>query len=153
MHVFSLIYERKHILQKNTTQIQKRNMDSKLSGRVSAIPPLSRYSSLFDNNKKGLRQTNCSESNHRPQTSPNFPDRRSKNPFFVRNAPHPVKVRHLKGLLDAPVCMVDDTLYEDQGSARQNKGNQAAAMTHRGFSNLRREKFLPGIGMGKLCRF
>ena len=131
-------------------------MDSKASGRVSAIPPLSRYSSLFENNnKKSQRRSsnsfNQSNSNQRPQTSPSFPDRRSKNPFFVRNAPHPIKVRHLKGLLDAPVCMVDDTLCEDEVTARQTKGHQvAAAMTHRGFANLKREKFLPGIGMGRM---
>lgn len=108
-------------------------------GRVSTVPPLSRYSSLAEMSSK-------KNQDGRPQTSPSFPDRRSKNPFFVRNAPHPIKVRHLKGLLDAPVCMVDDTLYDVRPSSRQTKKHQL----NRSFLNMKREKFLPGIGMGNL---
>lgn len=37
-----------------------------------------------------------------------FPNRNSKNPFFARHNPHPQRVRHLKGLLDVPICTVID---------------------------------------------
>ncbi|EDO46545.1 predicted protein [Nematostella vectensis] len=38
-----------------------------------------------------------------------FSSRASKNPFFARHNPHPQRVRHLKGLLDIPVCTVIDS--------------------------------------------
>lgn len=42
-----------------------------------------------------------------------FPNRNSKNPFFARHNPHPQRVRHLKGLLDIPVCTVIDSGVEE----------------------------------------
>ncbi|WAQ96563.1 TBATA-like protein [Mya arenaria] len=35
----------------------------------------------------------------------------SQNSFFTRHNPHPVRVRHLKGLLDVPICAVNDDGY------------------------------------------
>lgn len=42
-----------------------------------------------------------------------FPNRNSKNPFFARHNPHPQRVRHMKGLLDIPVCTVIDSGVEE----------------------------------------
>lgn len=46
-----------------------------------------------------------------------FPSRNSKNPFFARHNPHPQRVRHMKGLLNVPVCTVIDSpgVEEDVG--------------------------------------
>ncbi|XP_012944195.1 protein TBATA [Aplysia californica] len=35
----------------------------------------------------------------------------SHNSFFTRHNPHPARVRHLKGLLDVPICSVNDDGY------------------------------------------
>ncbi|XP_052263262.1 protein TBATA-like isoform X2 [Dreissena polymorpha] len=35
----------------------------------------------------------------------------SQNSFFTRHNPHPMRVRHLKGLLDVPICAVNDDGY------------------------------------------
>ncbi|XP_041364894.1 protein TBATA-like [Gigantopelta aegis] len=35
----------------------------------------------------------------------------SHNSFFTRHNPHPVRVRHMKGLLDIPICTVNDDGY------------------------------------------
>jgi len=35
----------------------------------------------------------------------------TKNPFFIRNRPHPNKVRHIKGLNDVPICTVFNSKY------------------------------------------
>ena len=50
---------------------------------------------------------------NRPATSYVFPKRFSKNPFFVRNNPHPGRVRHIKGLLDIPICAVMDANFKE----------------------------------------
>ncbi|XP_025095180.1 protein TBATA-like isoform X1 [Pomacea canaliculata] len=35
----------------------------------------------------------------------------SHNSFFTRHNPHPMRVRHMKGLLDVPICTVNDDGY------------------------------------------
>ncbi|KAK3089659.1 hypothetical protein FSP39_005440 [Pinctada imbricata] len=35
----------------------------------------------------------------------------SQNSFFTRHNPHPARVRHIKGLLDVPICAVNDDGY------------------------------------------
>ncbi|XP_022316135.2 protein TBATA-like isoform X2 [Crassostrea virginica] len=35
----------------------------------------------------------------------------SQNSFFTRHNPHPSRVRHIKGLLDVPICAVNDDGY------------------------------------------
>ncbi|XP_069125036.1 protein TBATA-like isoform X1 [Argopecten irradians] len=35
----------------------------------------------------------------------------SQNSFFTRHNPHPNRVRHIKGLLDVPICAVNDNGY------------------------------------------
>ncbi|KAI0217165.1 Protein TBATA [Lamellibrachia satsuma] len=35
----------------------------------------------------------------------------SYNSFFARHSPHPGRVRHIKGLLDVPICAVNDSGY------------------------------------------
>ena len=110
-------------------------MLSSAPGRTSAIPPLSRYA--FDDLKN-------KKQNKRPQTCENFPDRKSRNPFFIRNAPHPSKVKHIKGLLDFPVCTVNDTQYNVPPPSRQNNIEK-----WRNLPVLKRERFVPGIGIGE----
>jgi hypothetical protein len=36
----------------------------------------------------------------------------SRSAFFARHNPHPVRVRHMRGLLDCPICHVNDDGYE-----------------------------------------
>ncbi|KXJ20984.1 Protein TBATA [Exaiptasia diaphana] len=56
--------------------------------------------------------------NSRPGSRASFPSRSSKNPFFARHNPHPQRVRHLKGLLDVPVCTVIDSTAAEEDSSR-----------------------------------
>eukprot|EP00118_Oscarella_pearsei_P000116 m.4258 g.4258 ORF g.4258 m.4258 type:complete len:344 (+) comp10454_c0_seq2:93-1124(+) len=41
-----------------------------------------------------------------------FPGRFVKNSLFARNNPHPNRVTHIKGLLDAPICCVQDAMFD-----------------------------------------
>ncbi|CAL1527451.1 unnamed protein product [Lymnaea stagnalis] len=48
----------------------------------------------------------------RPQTSGGYRfGQLSHNSFFTRHNPHPTRVRHFKGLLDVPICSVNDDGY------------------------------------------
>ncbi|KAH9508471.1 hypothetical protein Btru_055289 [Bulinus truncatus] len=48
----------------------------------------------------------------RPQTQGGFRfGQLSHNSFFTRHNPHPTRVRHFKGLLDVPICTVNDDGY------------------------------------------
>jgi len=51
----------------------------------------------------------------RPSTQGSLPGyrfgRMSHNSFFTRHNPHPARVRHIKGLLDIPICAVNDNGY------------------------------------------
>ncbi|CAG5117107.1 unnamed protein product [Candidula unifasciata] len=48
----------------------------------------------------------------RPQTQGGYRfGQLSHNSFFTRHNPHPTRVRHIKGLLDVPICCVNDDGY------------------------------------------
>lgn len=48
----------------------------------------------------------------RPQTQGGYRfGQLSHNSFFTRHNPHPTRVRHFKGLLDVPICSVNDDGY------------------------------------------
>ncbi|XP_045214235.2 protein TBATA-like isoform X2 [Mercenaria mercenaria] len=50
--------------------------------------------------------------NSRPSTQGGYRfGQLSQNSFFTRHNPHPARVRHLKGLLDVPICAVNDDGY------------------------------------------
>ncbi|KAL4239370.1 hypothetical protein ACF0H5_000187 [Mactra antiquata] len=50
--------------------------------------------------------------NSRPSTQGGYRfGQLSQNSFFTRHNPHPGRVRHLKGLLDVPICAVNDDGY------------------------------------------
>lgn len=66
-----------------------------------------------------------------------LPKRQSSNPFFFRNNPHPSKVRHIKGLLGHPVCAVLDAGYREAAPNFLTK------------PIVKREIFVPGVGLGK----
>lgn len=77
-------------------------------------------------------------------SSANFPERQSKNPFFIRNNPHPNKVRHIKGLLDYPVCTVLDAGYNENHPIKSKNLQRRPKLG----IGLKSEKFVPGIGIG-----
>ena len=89
-----------------------------------------------------LKEFACSP---RPQTSA-FPERATKNPFFFRNNPHPSRVRHIRGLLNFPVCSVMDSGYRE---GLPNLENQLLKETMSA-GRKKKETFVPGIGLGKI---
>lgn len=90
-----------------------------------------------------------------------FPSRNSKNPFFARHNPHPQRVRHMKGLLDIPVCTVIDSGVEenvgrymvctptiDQMRQRPLKSNQGLRLPINADKVVfAKEKAVPTIGL------
>lgn len=97
-----------------------------------------------------------------------FPSRNSKNPFFARHNPHPQRVRHMKGLLNVPVCTVIDspgaeedvgrymvgTPTIDQMRQRPLKSNQGLRLPINADSVVfAKEKAVPTIGLGKTVTF
>jgi hypothetical protein len=68
----------------------------------------------------GVVPENSSKSHHLPMTRKDFAGNRpatmasarfgnlSQSAFFARHNPHPGRVRHIKGLLDIPICSVHD---------------------------------------------
>lgn len=75
--------------------------------------------------------------------------------IFVRNNPHPGRVRHFKGLCDAPICMVQDGRTEghrvlmsppsgDQRLFRSRFGPEGCT---RYSANL--QKMVPAVGIGE----
>ena len=90
-----------------------------------------------------------------------FPSRSSKNPFFARHNPHPQRVRHLKGLLDIPVCTVVDQPGVEEDPARFFVSTPTIdQMRQRPLKGLRmpinanayvvtKERAIPSIGMGE----
>lgn len=85
---------------KRTDQVLIRSPLNEGFGREE--PPLSLYSNSFPQR-------------HYPQNTRLqrlHPGRFPKNSFFARNNPHPGRVTHIKGLLDAPICCVQDGVYD-----------------------------------------
>lgn len=90
-----------------------------------------------------------------------FPSRSSKNPFFARHNPHPQRVRHLKGLLDIPVCtVIDQPGVEDDAGRFMVSTPTIDQMRQRPLKGLRmpinadsymitKEKAIPSIGLGE----
>ena len=101
----------------------------------------------------------------RPDSRASFPSRSSKNPFFARHNPHPMRVRHLKGLLDIPVCTVIDSIAEDdpgrflistptidQMRQRPLKAGLRMPINANSFVVVR-ERAIPTIGLGEFVLF
>ena len=97
-----------------------------------------------------------------------FPNRNSKNPFFARHNPHPQRVRHMKGLLNVPVCTVIDSpgVEEDVGRYMVSTPtiDQMRQRPLKSSHGLRlpinadtvvfaKEKAVPSIGLGKSFTF
>ena len=95
-----------------------------------------------------------------------FPSRASKNPFFARHNPHPQRVRHMKGLLDIPVCTVIDspgveedpgrfmvsTPTTDQMRQRPLKGLLRLPLNANAYTAVK-EKAIPTVGLGMKLHF
>lgn len=91
-----------------------------------------------------------------------FPSRSSKNPFFARHNPHPQRVRHMKGLLDIPVCTVIDspgveddlgrfmvsTPTTDQMRQKPLKGLLRMPLNSSAYLAMK-EKAIPSVGLGR----
>ena len=94
-----------------------------------------------------------------------FPSRSSRNPFFARNNPHPSRVKHIKGLLDVPICTILDANHGESRSASQVSRFSLATpttdqMRQRPLEGILKlpvninayrpkEKAIPTMGMGK----
>lgn len=87
------------------------------------------------------------------------------NSFFTRNSPHPSRVKHIKGLLDVPICTVLDA--ENGGDSRpgtrfsvatpgvgnDTKNNTMENILKLAGSSKLKEKAVPHIGLGKIETF
>lgn len=103
----------------------------------------------------------------RASSNRSYPSRSSKsmtNSFFTRNSPHPSRVKHIKGLLDVPICTVLDA--ENGSRAKESRlGSRFSVGTPNLESdpykksiegilkmpgvNRLKEKAVPRIGLGK----
>lgn len=114
----------------------------------SVIPNTSRYA--WPTTDSGRSSSNRS-----------YPSRSSKNAYFARNSPHPNRVKHMKGLLDIPICTVADrgehlsdsrfSIMTPTSDQYRHAGNLAGMLkipllqhTHR-----MKEKAIPTMGLGK----
>lgn len=74
----------------------------------------------------------------------------SMNSFFTRHTPHPQRVRHMKGLLDVPICIVVDNV--DPPSRPQTKssrlwtGSLSNVDRFKGLKQFYKDKVLPKHG-------
>lgn len=72
------------------------------------------------------------------------------NSFFTRHTPHPQRVRHMKGLLDVPICIVVDNV--DPPSRPQTKssrlwtGSLSNVDRFKGLKQFYKDKVLPKHG-------
>eukprot|EP00794_Sanderia_malayensis_P016915 gene16915-18621_t len=94
----------------------------------------------------------------RQSANGSYPSRASKNSYFARNSPHPNRVKHMKGLLDIPICTVTDR-GESRSESRFSVNTPTA--TDRNGNNLAgifrlpvnaqsfrlKEKAIPTLGM------
>ncbi len=98
-----------------------------------------------------------SDSGRASSSASSFPGRSSKNSYFARNSPHPNRVKHMKGLLDIPICTVTD-MGGNRPDSRFAVGTPSSN-TRRLEGILRlpvnaqnyrlKEKAIPTMGMGK----
>lgn len=70
--------------------------------------------------------------------------------FFTRHTPHPQRVRHMKGLLDVPICMVIDHVEPPSrprtNSSRLWSGSLSSCDRFKSLRNFYQEKVLPKHG-------
>ena len=100
----------------------------------------------------------------RTSSNRSYPSRSSRsttNSFFTRNSPHPARVRHIKGLLDVPICTVldaegggnrPDSRFSVGTPNAENDGkrkNLESILKFAGGNKLK-EKAVPHIGLGKI---
>ena len=118
------------------------------SGDKANLPNTSRYA-WPTNTESGRASSN--------RSYPSRSSRSSTNSFFTRNSPHPARVKHIKGLLDVPICTVLDA---NIGDSRPNTRFSVATpstddkrkQVEESFKlpNRLKEKAVPNIGFGKL---
>ena len=103
----------------------------------------------------------------RSSSNRSYPSRSSRsktNSFFIRNSPHPSRVKHIKGLLDAPICTVLDAGTADSrpgtrfSIAAPNTGNDGKSRSIEGILKVPlagklKEKPVPHIGLGEMIQF
>ena len=98
----------------------------------------------------------------RSSSNRSYPSRSSRsktNSFFIRNSPHPSRVKHIKGLLDAPICTVLDAGADDSSrpgtrfsiaTPSDTKRKNADGILKLSFANKLKEKPVPHIGLGEV---
>ena len=97
----------------------------------------------------------------RSSSNRSYPSRSSgpkTNSFFIRNSPHPSRVRHIKGLLDAPICTVLDAGAEDNrpgtrfsiATPSDAKKRNVEGILKLPLVNKLKEKPVPHIGLGEI---
>ena len=114
------------------------------------LPNTSRYAWPTDNMNSG-----------RNSSSGSYPARSNKNSYFARNSPHPARVKHMKGLLDVPICTVLDANFgEDRPGSRfsvstpnidaERRKQLEGILKLPGATNQLKEKAVPTMGLGKI---
>ena len=84
-----------------------------------------------------------------------YPGRIPKNSFFARNNPHPGRVTHIKGLLDVPICCVQDGIFdghrfvlsEPEIDPKLHETRLGPPRATRYSAN--KDKQIPAVGIGK----
>ena len=100
----------------------------------------------------------------RSSSNRSYPSRSSRsktNSFFIRNSPHPSRVKHIKGLLDAPICTVLDAGAEEgrpgtrfsiatPNTESDSKKKNMGGILKLPLSHKLKEKPVPHIGLGEI---
>lgn len=70
--------------------------------------------------------------------------------FYTRHNPHPVRVRHIKGLLDVPICCVEDNAPQRILWSPPSGQDFGPKYVPRGSTrySANRTKSVPAIGIG-----
>lgn len=70
--------------------------------------------------------------------------------FYTRHNPHPVRVRHIKGLLDAPICCVEDSTPQRILWSPPSGQEFGPPFVPRGSTrySANRTKSVPAVGIG-----
>lgn len=121
------------------------------SGEKGSLPNTSRYAWPTGNMNSGRNSS----------SNGSYPARSNKNSYFARNSPHPARVKHMKGLLDVPICTVlDADVGEDRPGSRfsvstpnmdaERRKQLEGILKLPGASNRLKEKAIPSMGLGKI---
>ena len=129
---------------------------AKVGGQVLIRSPLNE--GFVHEQSPTTQYSNAFPQRHYPQNTRlqrMFPGRFPKNSFFARNNPHPGRVMHIKGLLDVPVCCVQDGVYDGHrlvlSEPLLHSKLQEPGLIPKGATrySANKDKHIPAVGIGK----